>query len=97
MKNQPKKYDVALVSRILELLQPKTSDMVEAALELKELKSGMVILDDVKTVGEQVLLRSGATLTDTAIGILRHWHRSDPILGPLRVRVNKVPIPVPSS
>jgi response regulator RpfG family c-di-GMP phosphodiesterase len=86
MVEQPLKYDVALIRRMLGESAAPTADTTERLLPVTSLQAGMVLVTDVITQTGQLLLRAESTLSDTSINILWQWHKKDPIAEPIRVR-----------
>jgi hypothetical protein len=53
---------------------------------LAEIKSGMVVTENIETLNGQKLLKANVVLTDTFLNILLQWHKKDPIKEPIKVR-----------
>ena len=88
MANRPSKYDVNLIARMLGTSNQQRSAGQELDVTVGGLRPGMVLLSDVITQSGELLLRSQSTITETALKIIDQWHKKDPIVGKLRVRMD---------
>ena len=86
MKEQPSKFDTAIIMRMLEGPDSHPAQEVDVELDVGALQSEMVLLEDIVSGSGHYLLRSGASLSETSINILRQWHKMDPIPHKVRVR-----------
>lgn len=86
MLSHPQKYDVKIISEILNSTTVKKYEEVEHYIKIKELSPGMVLLEDIRSKEDQLLMKAGFMLTETFIYILREWHKINPIIEPIKVR-----------
>jgi response regulator RpfG family c-di-GMP phosphodiesterase len=79
MAEQPDRYDCELIHLMLGDVTPTRDVGPRRFVSVDELEPGMLVLDDIITVTGQSLIRSGVSLTETSVKILREWHMNDPI------------------
>ena len=89
MKKRTEFYDVDLIDRLLDVKPTRLKERKEARLPINLLSVGMVLLQDLVTVGGQQILRKNSTLTETACKLLSQWGTIDPISSPVYVRLNE--------
>jgi response regulator RpfG family c-di-GMP phosphodiesterase len=85
MENLPLKYDVKIIKQILGKNLDTNFTTEVKLLSLESLKPGMVLLNDIRSNGGQLLLKANLGLTETFINILVQWHVRDPIIEPIKV------------
>ena len=85
MENLPQKYDIKIIRQILGKNLDTNFISEEKLLSLDSLKPGMLLLDDIRSTGGQLLLKANLALTETFINILFQWHIRDPIIEPIKV------------
>ena len=85
MENLPQKYDINIIRQILGKNLNANFISEEKLLNLDALKPGMVLLNDIRSMGGQLLLKANLGLTETFINILFQWHERDPIIEPIKV------------
>jgi response regulator RpfG family c-di-GMP phosphodiesterase len=89
MAQQPAKYDIGLIEKMLggTTAQSLPSHPAESKCSVHELRPGMILLDNIVTESGQLLLKAGFGLTETSLKILLQWHANDPIASSIRVKV----------
>jgi response regulator RpfG family c-di-GMP phosphodiesterase len=85
MSKQPRRYDVEMIRQMLGLARSDESTYRMNAVMVRDLRPGMVVLEDIMSSSGLLLLGANAVLTDTSIHILLEWNANDPIAGPLKV------------
>ena len=85
MEKLPQKYDVNIIKQILGKNLDTNFTTEVKMLHLKSLKPGMILLDDIRSISGQLLLKANLGLTDTFINILVQWHAKDPLVQPIKV------------
>jgi response regulator RpfG family c-di-GMP phosphodiesterase len=86
MMKRPEKYDVALIQRILGTGAPAKLTIEERELTIEEMEPGMVLMDDVRSNKNDLLIRARTILTQTSINILLQWQAGDRIDKRFKVR-----------
>jgi len=86
MMEQTGKYDNAIIARMLNGAPARPGSDVETEIEIGGLERGMVVLEDILSPGGQCLARSGFTLSDTSVNILRQLLRGESADKKVRVR-----------
>jgi response regulator RpfG family c-di-GMP phosphodiesterase len=87
MRERPTRYDVELIAHMLGDYSAAASAMHDADVSVENLKPGMTLINDVLSVGGFHLFKAQTVLTATSIITLKQWHAKDPVLQPIRVRV----------
>jgi len=89
-KEQGKRFDPSLVQALNEIIenihQMITSDEVEVTLE--ELREGMTLARNLKTVGGILLLPAQSRLQAAHLEKIHNFHRIDPIIGRITIYRN---------
>ena len=85
MAEQSDKYDIELIHLMLGDVNPTRDVGPRRFVNVEELAPAMLVLDDIMTQSGQTLVRSGVSLTETSVKILREWNTNDPIKGPIHV------------
>ncbi len=88
MMRQPKKYDVELLQKIIdEASAYKEAKTQISKLFVRELRAGMLVLENIKTKSGMKLLESNSFITETTLMALRAWKGYDEIIEPITVKV----------
>lgn len=90
MAMQPNHYDVKLIATMLGQAPSTKGGDWEASVALRDLKPGMVLLQDVFSSDGQCLLKARTPLTETSINILLQWTLLDAIEGPFKVQIHEL-------
>jgi response regulator RpfG family c-di-GMP phosphodiesterase len=85
MSNQPRKYDVELIRRLLGIKERGEGPSLTRELTLSQLRPGMEVVNDIITENGVLLLRTKSILTTTSIQTLNRWNQGDPIAGRILV------------
>ena len=96
MKTQHGVYDGQLIERLLGEASTLAMSSVEQMLHVRDLREGMVVLDDVVASDGLCLLKGGTLLNRSVLKILVQWHRRTLIKEPLRVRASEGPGSAPN-
>jgi response regulator RpfG family c-di-GMP phosphodiesterase len=91
MRDQPGKYDTGIISRMLDGTSSRPVPEVETEVETGNLEGGMVLLEDILSSGGQCLARTGSTLSDTSVTILKQLLAGEPSGKKVRVRRQSKP------
>jgi response regulator RpfG family c-di-GMP phosphodiesterase len=86
MLSHPKKYDIKLISQILGSSTVDNYKETEHTVNIKDVTPGMILVEDIRSKNNQLLMKAGFMLTETFIFILREWHKVNPIIEPIKVR-----------
>lgn len=81
------KYDDDIINTLLGKQQETKQSGKELLLTVEKLIPGMVVLENINTRNNQLMIRSNTTLTQSSITLLQHWHKHDPIIEPIRVNI----------
>jgi response regulator RpfG family c-di-GMP phosphodiesterase len=79
MSKEPARYDVSIISRMMQAPTTARRDSGEVFISINSLVPGMVLINDVVTGVGHVLLRAGTILNDTNINVLKEWHSLEPV------------------
>ena len=86
MGKMPEKYDIDIVKILLGQKTETNFKTEERLLNIADLQSGMILLENVRLVNGQLLLKENMTLTETLINILVLWHQKEPVHEPIKVK-----------
>lgn len=79
------KYDDDIINILLGRQKEIKPIGKESFVAVNNLTPGMVILDNVNTKNNQLMMQANTTLTLSSIILLKHWHEQDPIVEPIRI------------
>jgi response regulator RpfG family c-di-GMP phosphodiesterase len=79
------KYDDDIINTLLGNQQDTAHTGKETAVTVDKLTPGMMILENINTNTNQLIIRAGTVLTQSSITLLQHWHQHDPINGTIQV------------
>lgn len=82
----PQKYDIKIIAKILGSTTVEKYKETEHSVNVKDLSPGMVLIEDIRSNDNHLLMKSGFMLTETFIYILRGWHKVNPIIEPIKVK-----------
>lgn len=86
MEKLSAKYDVNIIKQILGKNIHTEQKLIEASLPITGLGQGMMLVDDVRTIEGQLLLKSDQVLNETLINIISQWHKKEPVQEPIKVK-----------
>jgi response regulator RpfG family c-di-GMP phosphodiesterase len=87
LQNQPDEYDPALAEALASYDMPSESSPVRA-LRIDQLRTGLVLDEDVRATNGRLLATTGQEVTEAMIEHLRRWNQGVGVAEPLRVVVN---------
>jgi hypothetical protein len=86
MKRIPGKYDPYILDFLLGRnlqLDYVTEDLY---VRVDSLKTGMIVIADIRSISGHLLLKSNTILNETFINVIKQWHARDPISEPLKMQ-----------
>jgi response regulator RpfG family c-di-GMP phosphodiesterase len=84
------KFHPALLDALLKIDVTDVGENVRS-VRVVNLRTGMIIDEDLKTTGGTLLVAHGSQVTDTMLSVLRNYARDGRVQEPFRVRVPRAP------
>jgi len=69
MESMPQKYDVKIIGQILGNQPIIRDESIDKKVLVQDLAAGMILLEDVRSINGQLLMKSGLTLSETFLNI----------------------------
>jgi len=86
LKEKPELYDIKLIEILEKVVSPK-DNFVQRSLFIRDLREGMVVMEDIETTDRILLIKKGQVLSEASIYRLNNYGKSVGVKEPVSVLI----------